>query len=368
MKVKILKENELKVKLVEIYKQEQIRVLNETWSQLENHEKQFVLEFLKILNPSKKEVLSEAKWYNLIGDIVGIFDPTGIVDIINGISYWRQGDKLFAILSWISAIPYLGDIIGKPVMGFFKLGGGAAKLFKSAFLAKNVVGMGSLASKYPLLYKFVTSVPKWGPKILEWITKIVSKIPFFGKGMAKSLAEWITLLGRAGKETKLGKNLALKGAELQLGRLMTLGEKKVFLKSLEGTKLFSSYKAMNPSLWSKIRGGVPRLWGNRSVRSLVGRTKWYLGLLTFLGFGNFVGPDELEQKVPDLNQKIEEYTKTPESEKNWNEEFKDVSFDKDETNEPLVSNEPSVSNNNVQSTETSKPQQDPLSSLMSLFS
>ena len=364
MKVQILKEDKLKVKLVEIYKEEQIKVLNETWSKLEKHDKEFVLEFLKILNPSKKEILSESKWYNLIGDIVGIFDPTGIVDIINGISYWRQGDKLFAILSWISAIPYAGDLIGKPIMGFFKIGGQAAKLFRAAFASKNVVGMSKLASKNSMLYKFVTSVPTWGPKILEYVTKIVSKIPFFGKGMAKSLAEWITILGRAGKETKLGKNLALKGAELQLGRLLTLTEKKALLDTLKSTKIFRDYKAMNPSLWNKVRGGVPRIFGNRSLRSLIGRTKWYLGLLTFLGFGTFVGPDELTEKVPDLNQKIEQYTQTAESEKNWNDEFKDVNFDSPDTEQPLYSD------NQKSSAETasSKPQQDPLSSLLSMFS
>jgi hypothetical protein len=363
MSVLILKEDVLKNKLVQIYKEEQIKVLNESWAKLEKYEKEFVLEFLKLIYPKKSKILSEAKWYNLIGDIVGIFDPTGVVDLINGISYWRQGDKLFAILSWISAIPIFGDLVGKPVMGLFKVGGEASKLFKTAFAAKNVSGMAKIAGKNSLLYKFVTSVPKWGPKILEWITKIVSKIPFFGKGMAKTLAEWITLLGKAGKETKLGKNIALKGAELQLGRLLTLTEKKELLKLMKETKLFKDYKAMNPSMWSKIRGGVPRIFGNRSVRSLIGRTKWYMRLLTFLGFASFIGPDELQNKVSDLDQKIEEFTKTPESTQAWDEEMgkSDISFDNEPKVEPLAPN-------NSQTSSTTKPAQDPLSSLMGLFS
>jgi hypothetical protein len=40
------------------------------------------------------------------------------------------------------------------------------------------------------------------------------------------------------------------------------------------------------------------------------RTKWYLGLLDFLGVANFVGPDELEEKYGDLQGRVDEYEKT----------------------------------------------------------
>jgi hypothetical protein len=40
------------------------------------------------------------------------------------------------------------------------------------------------------------------------------------------------------------------------------------------------------------------------------RTKWYLGLLDFLGLANFVGPDELEEKYGDLQARVDEYEKT----------------------------------------------------------
>ena len=323
MNAKILSEDELKTTINKIYKEEQIKIIKERWELLEDYEKKFVVEFLKLAYPEKGNLIKEAKWYNLIGDIVGIFDPTGIVDIINGISYWRQDDKLFAILSWISAIPYVGDLVGKPVIGLFKAGGALTKLFKAAFLAKNTAGMAKLASTSPLLMKFLKSTSTWGPKILEWVVKITNKIPFLGKGMAKTLSEWISVLGKAGKETKAGKKIFLTGAAGQLGRALTMSEKKLFLNQLKSGSegLFKGYKALNPSLWNKLRGGVPRLWGNRSVRSLMGRTKWYLGLLDFLGFANFVGPDELDAKVENLDQKIDEYTKTQESNKNWEEEF-----------------------------------------------
>ena len=87
------------------------------------NEKEFVFEFLKVIYPEKVRLINEDKWYNTLGDIAGIFDPTGTVDLINGISYWKQGDHLFALLSWISVIPFLGDLIAKPVVGLFKAGG-----------------------------------------------------------------------------------------------------------------------------------------------------------------------------------------------------------------------------------------------------
>jgi hypothetical protein len=43
------------------------------------------------------------------------------------------------------------------------------------------------------------------------------------------------------------------------------------------------------------------------------RTKWYLGLLDFVGLGNFVGPEELENQVENLDSKVAEYSQTPEA-------------------------------------------------------
>jgi len=53
-----------------------------------------------------------------------------------------------------------------------------------------------------------------------------------------------------------------------------------------------------------------RLFGNRATRSLMRRTKWYLGLLDFLGLANFVGPEELEETYGDLQGRVDEYEKT----------------------------------------------------------
>ena len=49
-------------------------------------------------NKKNQKLLNEIDW-NCVGDIVGIVDPTGIVDLANGISYASQGRWLFAFLS-----------------------------------------------------------------------------------------------------------------------------------------------------------------------------------------------------------------------------------------------------------------------------
>jgi hypothetical protein len=51
------------------------------------------------------------------------------------------------------------------------------------------------------------------------------------------------------------------------------------------------------------------------------RTKWYLGLLDYLGVANFIGPEELENEVDNLDQKVKEYSETPESNELWQEEL-----------------------------------------------
>ena len=40
-----------------------------------------------VLETENPDFLNEAKWWNAIGDVLGIFDPTGAVDLINGLDY-----------------------------------------------------------------------------------------------------------------------------------------------------------------------------------------------------------------------------------------------------------------------------------------
>jgi RNA polymerase sigma factor (sigma-70 family) len=109
--------------------------------------------------------LSEA-WYNALGNILGIFDPTGIVDIANALSYWNQGRKLFSLLSLISAIPG-ADFITKPFM----------------FGGRVIAG----ASKKPIIGTLLRTFDTWSGKALNMLDKYaLSKIPIiktFASGM-----------------------------------------------------------------------------------------------------------------------------------------------------------------------------------------
>jgi len=74
------------------------------------------------ISRGKANPLQESRWYNTMLDVVGIVDPTGIADTVNAVSYFRQGDMLYGMLSLISVVPYVGDLIAKPFIGIMKLG------------------------------------------------------------------------------------------------------------------------------------------------------------------------------------------------------------------------------------------------------
>jgi len=133
--------------------------------------------------------INEAKWYNTVLDILGIVDPTPTIDTINAISYWKQGDKFLALMSFLSAIPYGGDLIGKSAMAAAKMGKGSAKALSTAIklIEKNPTKAAKMISD---LSKGSGSVAKllqtsvgWGPTVIQK----VSKLPKLG-----GLSEFIT--------------------------------------------------------------------------------------------------------------------------------------------------------------------------------
>lgn len=291
------------------------------WNSLSIAEREFVIETLFALYPEKKKIINEAEWWNTLGDIVGIFDPTGVVDIVNGLDYMRQDDHLFGILSMISAVPYLGDLFAKPVIGVMKLGGEGAKILRGAKTSSEIAEAGI---KVPEFGKFLNKIDEILPKFIK-ILKKGEKIPVIG-GLMKVINEWITLLFNGAKEYKLGRSSSKtvkKGGISAEEKISLLNSIKDILKPGAKTKTFRTYKDLDPSLWSKyVAGGVGRVWGNRSVRSLMRRTKWYLRLLDYLGIANFIGPDELDAKLGKntvLND-IEKYSQTPQSKQAWEQD------------------------------------------------
>ena len=336
-----INESEFRDKLVQIYKEEQLNYINEKWEKLSGKDRTFVIETLKSLYPEKSYLLKESRWYNTVGDIVGIFDPTGIVDLVNGISYWRQGDKLFAILSWISVLPILGDIIAKPVIGALKLGGDSVKMFRTAAAAGDAVNLAKSAkSAGGPVAKFVTETPKWS-------TTLLSKLGGSGKvsgGMMKGVTDYVKVFDDAGKMMKTNKSTIKQGAEtiktvkdltkvgkgIKVQKPLTAAEKtelsvltkqnpvRIFRDFGTGKNSWLSFMKSDASLGAKFSAGVPRLFGgNPATRSLMRRTKFYAGFLDWLGVANFVGPEELEQQYTNIDKKYEEYAQLPEAQRLW---------------------------------------------------
>lgn len=318
----IINENEFKYVVNKIYLEEQKNILNEKWSKLSKEDKIFVLEFLKVLYPDKAKLISESKWYNTLGDIAGIFDPTGVIDMVNGISYWKQGDKLFAILSWISVVPLIGDAIGKSVVGALKIGGDTAKVFKSAAVAGDAVKVAEAAGKSGgAIAKFVETSPSWGTKLLEIIKNAGKKVPILRR-MFKLIEEYVNVFKTASTEMKIGTDIS-KG--------IGVAEKETLKNTFRGFRDYGSFKnnyfkfisSKDVSLWKKFTAGAPRLFGgNPATRSLMRRTKWYLGFLDFLGIGDFkTTPDELIEKYPNIEKKITQYNLTDKAQQSWSQDF-----------------------------------------------
>lgn len=337
-----INEKSLKERLAQIYKEEQLNYINEKWDKLPGKDRTFVIETLKSIYPEKSYLLKESRWYNTVGDIAGIFDPTGIIDLVNGISYWRQGDKLYAILSWISVLPILGDIIAKPVVGALKLGGDSVKMFRTAAAAGDAVKVAQAAKTAggPVA-KFVAETPRWG-------TTLLSKLSGSGKvsgGMMKGVTDYVKVFDDAGKVMKTEKSAIKQGVEsiktvkdltkvgkgVKVQKPLTAAEKtelsvltkqnpvRVFRDFGTGKNSWFSFMKSDASLGSKFSAGVPRIFGgNPATRSLMRRTKFYAGFLDWLGVANFVGPDELEEKYGEgISKKYEEYAQLPESQKLW---------------------------------------------------
>ena len=172
----ILTESELKLRMAQIYKEEKLEQIRDTWQTFTKNEKVFVLEFYKSLHPESK-VLQESKWYNWLGDIVGFIPGLELVNVINGVSYWKQGEKLYALLSFLAGLPGFGMILG-PVKVLLKGGGAVAKGFKGAVAVGDASKLASLGAKSGVIGKLISTVGGWGGKLLEVLVRLGEKVPF----------------------------------------------------------------------------------------------------------------------------------------------------------------------------------------------
>jgi len=197
----ILTDTEFNKYLEDVYNDERNKFISEKLEELNKDEQMFIYEFISSLSPNKIRPLNEAKWYNILGDIAGFFDPTGLVDLINGISYFRQGDTLYGILSMISVLPGF-DFVTKPVIGLLKIGGDSIKTFKAATVAGDAVKMSKIAGKSGPLSKLVSTVGKWGSKLMSLFPKLLSRGGKIGKGLVEKIKSLINLFTRAKRAGK----------------------------------------------------------------------------------------------------------------------------------------------------------------------
>jgi hypothetical protein len=310
--------------------QQQITDLNNKWSTFSQHEKDFIIHLLEHFS-EKKHSINEARWWNTVGDVLGIFDPSGVVDLVNGLDYIRQGDYFFGFLSMISVIPYVGDAVAKPIMGVSKgskLMRGMNEALKLSKLGKTTQAAKILetASKQGgITSKLIQSSTKWGNKLKDAIHIIPNwKLT---QGLKKTLFDWIDLftnVARKGTQSKIRV-----GSAARRITKMSPQEATKFIetlqKSVSNPKLFRNFKPKDPTFMAKYfwpGATVGLLWRNRALTSLARRTKWYAGFLSSLGLP-FMEPEELPKQMSEeeLDKKFQEYVSSPEGKKNWSDEM-----------------------------------------------
>jgi hypothetical protein len=288
----------------------------------------------------ENDQLLNEEWWNTIGDVVGIFDPTGLVDFVNGLDYIRQGEYFFGLLSMIAIIPYVGDLAAKPLMGVSKGSTVMKGVNQAMSLVKNSKNVNATADaakiladvgkSSPLLSKLLNTSISWGGKLKQIINKIADKIPG-GKltgGLRKTLNDWIDLfIGVAKQRKNVGHvvtNFAkrVKKADPKTATALMQELKTGLSKS---SRTFRDFKMSDPGFMSKyVWPGLS--FRNRNLMALMRKTKFYAGLLDYIGVANFVGPEELSQQMGEKNlrDKITEYSQTPEGQKNWTEDMSSV--------------------------------------------
>lgn len=305
-----------------------IELAKHNWQNMSENEKQLVLKIVEHLYPKKHKVLKEA-WWNTVMDVIGLVDPTPIVDTINAISYFIQGDTLFGILSIISAIPYAGDVVAKPVTGALKVGSVATKELKAALdLAKvgktveSQAKLVALAKQPGPVGKFLRSAG--GPG--GWATKVnkfLDEIPFgVFKGMKKTIMDYFTLLGNAGTKSKQVASLLSTAS-----RTAKPQDIQKVLDVIKTTKVFDPKTLSKPGILGQIFGGIPRLFRSpegRRLKIMMMQTKWWLGFLDYIGLGNWVGVDEAIKQLggeKEFYDKLNQYQQTPEAKQNFDDSF-----------------------------------------------
>jgi hypothetical protein len=313
------------------------------------------------------ELINEAAWYNTVMDILGIFDPTPIIDIVNATSYFIQGDTLFGVLSIVGAIPYAGDIVAKPVLGALKVGGPSVKALESAIKLSRGAAVGS--KEYKAATETIeqlakqpgvigTFLQKMGGSLGDKVIKTIDEIPAGPfKGMKNTIKSYFQLLSNAGKKGVMFQKRAGVLAKNFKKGTATVKDVELLKNYLKTQKVFNPATLTKPGFFTNVFfGGIPRLFrdpSQRRLRILMQSTKWWLGFLDYIGVGNWVGAEELVNKMGNENftKKVDEYNQTPEAKQNFEDQFGSEGMEGQTNNQQ---------NTSPSSSTTSTPDNDPL--------
>jgi hypothetical protein len=337
----VITEEQLQVIKNRITLEEKIDLAKKNWENLSKTEKKMVIALVEVNSPSNAKLLQE-KWYNTVMDVLGLVDPTPIVDTVNAISYFSQGETLFGVLTLIAAVPgYVGDLVTKPVIGALKIGNTAGKELKVALdmakvgkTAEASAKLAELAKDPGIIGKFLRSAEGWGPKVTSWIDKLPAG-PF--KGMKNTIKDYFTLLtSAASKSSKLQREVkALLNAPTASNMTKSI---PMLQKYLKDTSIFKTADLTKPGFFSQVFfGGIPRLFRSsegRGIKILMGKTKFWLGFLDYLGIGNFIGPEELSKHLGGdeaMADKLEQYQHTPKAKEYYDEDFKEAEKEQHQT-------------------------------------
>ena len=186
----------------------------------------------------ENDLLNESKWYNTFLDFVGIIDPTGVADGINAISYYRQGDYLFSMLSLISLVPYVGDAVAKPFIGLMKAGKIEKAAVNAGLKSGNATKVAEAMGKTKAGKAVLDAVAN--PKSSGFISNILGKLsslPGFGK-FSKDIKTYGKIFGEAAEiAAKTGKVRVFRKS----GGLLTRMQRKGLLNRTKLWVKFISY-------------------------------------------------------------------------------------------------------------------------------
>lgn len=282
-----------------------------------------VIEYLKILYPNDIIDLNESvmDWIQTAGDIVGIFDPTGVVDLVNGVIYFSRGQKFFGILSMISAIPYVGDVIAKPIKGVAMASKGVKGLEVAMATGKSSKVAQEILKGDKAVTSLANTTSKWAQPLMNILEK-GRKIPLIGR-FINLISDWIKLFTAGAKEA------ALTG------------------KTSKSVRVFRDFNVDKMGKLTKFFRKIG-WWRNPQLSKLILKTKFWGRFLDYMGITKFTTPEQLVNKYGEetVNEKMEEFTNTREGGQLFNDEVSGTTTKPEAVIKPVEVEKPSSASSN----------------------